>query len=54
MRLPPSVKLVVATWIAALIGALAGRSAAVAYGAPGRTPSETSIAPEPPRPAPAP
>lgn len=34
MRLPPSVKLVVATWIAALLGALAGRSAAVAYGAP--------------------
>jgi hypothetical protein len=34
MRVPPSVKLVVATWIAALLGALAGRSAAEAFGAP--------------------
>jgi hypothetical protein len=34
MRLPSSVKLVVATWIAALLGALAGGSAAHAYGAP--------------------
>lgn len=34
MRVPSSVKLVVATWLAALIGALAGRSLAVAEAAP--------------------
>jgi hypothetical protein len=30
MHLPPSIKLVAATWIAALIGALAGRTLAEA------------------------
>ena len=34
MRVPSSVKLVIATWIAALLGALAGRFAAEAFGAP--------------------
>jgi hypothetical protein len=45
MRVPPSAKLVVATWIAALIGALAGRSAAEAYGAPlGTHDASTTVA----------
>ena len=36
MRLPPSLKLIVATWIAALVGALAGRVLAEASNATAR------------------
>jgi hypothetical protein len=38
MRMPSSLKLVIATWIAALLGALAGHSLAEGYG--GGTPQK--------------
>jgi hypothetical protein len=36
MRIPPSLKLIAGMWIAALLGALAGRSLAVVTSAPAR------------------
>ncbi len=50
MRLPSSLKLVVATWIAALFGALAGRTLAEASRATPRGAHATVAAGRPDRP----
>ncbi len=48
MRIPSSVRLVLATWIAALLGALAGRSLAEASAQPARAPHASEAVPAPP------
>jgi len=44
MRVPSSVKLVAATWVAALLGALAGRSLAEAMRADAHSEKPTTVA----------